>query len=725
MANIIAARSLSTYTSRSILSSLPVAHNRRRLLCFTQETRLHAEAPKGLTTNPSTPILRIRAFSQVAPRLQADHTDYLPEHLDAFPVQPPDIPFSQLGPGSRDGEKVSQDSLVADEPSSQPELHAVVSTFDLFSIGIGPSSSHTVGPMRAAKIFVNDLKKAGVLKNARRLKVALYGSLAATGKGHMSPEALIAGFEGCDCETVPTHTIPTRYQAVCDNKSIVLGAELSDGEGGQLTQFDIEKDMVWLWDKVLPQHPNGMLFSVYDEQGDLIASNTYFSIGGGFVVNKDTQFSRENLYYKQIDKKGASAVRLEPFQPAPTSQLLLESQSQNDSEAVKDSKAEIVDTKDSTSGPSQPPLPFHNGDSLLELTRKHNLTIAQIVFNNERQFLSASEIRANLIKIYRVMDDSIRQGVSSDEETLPGRLRVKRRAKNLYRRLHRGFFPSISDTSSNIPPALSFTKPNLLPEVSNTAHTSTPHGDTTQTLSPQSNATIEHRGDTRAPLIIRGRFDHEIPPVMPRRNSFPSMDFLSCYAIAVNEVNAAGGRIVTAPTNGAAGVIPAVLKYFLEFISEDHERDTMTFLLTAAAIGMLYKRGATISAAEGGCMAEVGVACSMAAGAFAACMGGSPEVIEAAAEIGIEHCLGLTCDPIDGLVQIPCIERNALGAVKAVTAAQLALSSDGIHSVSLDEAIAAMRQTAKDMSSKYKETSRAGLATSVKGARISVAVPDC
>jgi len=203
------------------------------------------------------------------------------------------------------------------------------------------------------------------------------------------------------------------------------------------------------------------------------------------------------------------------------------------------------------------------------------------------------------------------------------------------------------------------------------------------------------------------------------------MDFLSCYAIAVNEVNAAGGRIVTAPTNGAAGVLPAVLKYFLEFISEDPENDTMTFLLTAAAIGMLYKRGATISAAEGGCMAEVGVACSMASGAFAACMGGSPEVIEAAAEIGIEHCLGLTCDPIDGLVQIPCIERNALGAVKAVTAAQLALSGDGVHSVSLDEAIAAMRQTAKDMSSKYKETSRAGLATSVRGAKIPVTVPDC
>ncbi|KAG0149289.1 hypothetical protein CROQUDRAFT_653866 [Cronartium quercuum f. sp. fusiforme G11] len=719
MATTIAARSLSNSKPLRLAK-----HNCNRSLRIAQQAR-----PQLITftaSYTSNVFSSIRTFSGGLTRFQANHAEYIPENLHDFPVQPHQdshLPNSGTAPLASEGPL--EGIPVIDDPTSQSALHAVVSTFDLFSIGIGPSSSHTVGPMRAAKIFVTDLKKAGVLKNARRLKVALYGSLAATGKGHMSPEALIAGFEGCDCETVPTHTIPTRYQAVCENKSIVLGAELSGGEEGQITQFDIEKDMVWLWDRVLPQHPNGMLFSVYDEQGDMIASNTYFSIGGGFVVNKETQFSRENLYYKQIDKRKASATRLEPFHP-PSSQLLLEQESGSGNEAAS---ASYVDVKGDHSAPGidMPPLPFHSGDSLLELTRKHNLTIAQIVFNNERQFLSSSEIRTNLMKIYQVMDESIRQGVCSNEDVLPGRLRVKRRAKNLYRRLHRGFFPSISDVSTTSPPALSFTKPNLLPEPSQTPQNTnfTAEKDSAQLLSAQSNVIIEHRGDSRAPLVVRGRFDHEIPPVMPRRTTTPSIDFLSCYAIAVNEVNAAGGRIVTAPTNGAAGVIPAVLKYFLEFISEDHERDTMTFLLTAAAIGMLYKRGATISAAEGGCMAEVGVACSMAAGAFAACMGGSPEVIETAAEIGIEHCLGLTCDPIDGLVQIPCIERNALGAVKAVSAAQLALSGDGVHSVSLDEAIAAMRQTAKDMSSKYKETSRAGLATSVKGAKISVSVPDC
>jgi len=613
------------------------------------------------------------------------------------------------------------------------DKHAVVSTFDLFSIGIGPSSSHTVGPMRAAKIFITDLKQARVLDRVKTLKVALYGSLAATGKGHMSPEALIAGFEGHSCETVDTDSIPTRYKSVCENKSINLGLALDPEGRGHPVRFDIEKDLVWLWDCVLPQHPNGMLFSVYDSEGDLIANNTYFSIGGGFVVNTETQFSGENLYYKQIDKRKASTSRLDPFKQL---QPLVNSLPLNNQLVVSESPISPTPQSAAPDLPPKngPPFPFHNCDSLLELTRKHNLTIAQIVYNNEREFFSDDEIRERILKIYKVMDDSIKQGVCSEEDVLPGRLMVKRRARNLYRRLHRGFFPSVSDISTSPPPRLSFTKPQMLPtpnenhvmnDVARPADRAEQQDDHPSMLTPESNTTIHFRGKRRAPLLLRGQFDHHVQPILPRRMSFPSMDFLSCYAIAVNEVNAAGGRIVTAPTNGAAGVLPAVLKYFLEFISEDPENDTMTFLLTAAAIGMLYKRGATISAAEGGCMAEVGVACSMASGAFAACMGGSPEVIEAAAEIGIEHCLGLTCDPIDGLVQIPCIERNALGAVKAVTAAQLALSGDGVHSVSLDEAIAAMRQTAKDMSSKYKETSRAGLATSVRGAKIPVTVPDC
>ncbi|KAA1102079.1 hypothetical protein PGT21_035760 [Puccinia graminis f. sp. tritici] len=681
---------------------------------------------------------RSSAFSTYPPR-KTNKLTQPSSNKDSPPNHPSSSSLSLFHSQPRASDAVKEDEALPEYlqsetlPSSttQPadEKHAVVSTFDLFSIGIGPSSSHTVGPMRAAKIFTNDLKEAGVLDRVKTLKVALYGSLAATGKGHMSPEALMAGFEGHSCETVDTDSIPTRYKSVCENKSINLGLALDPNGIGHRVQFDIEKDLVWLWDCVLPQHPNGMLFSVYDSEGDLIANNTYFSIGGGFVVNTETQFSGENLYYKQIDKRKASTSRIDPFKQL---QPLVDSLPLNNQPVVADPTR--PNTQPSPDPPTKdgPPFPFHNCDSLVELTRKHNLTIAQIVYNNEREFFSDDEIRERVLKIYKVMDDSIKQGVCSEEDVLPGRLRVKRRARNLYRRLHRGFFPSVSDISTSPPPRLSFTKPNMLPgesereEMNEMApRTEQSYAEPSSQLTPESNTTIHFRGNRRAPLLLRGQFDHNVQPILPRRMSFPSMDFLSCYAIAVNEVNAAGGRIVTAPTNGAAGVLPSVLKYFLEFISEDPENDTMTFLLTAAAIGMLYKRGATISAAEGGCMAEVGVACSMASGAFAACMGGSPEVVEAAAEIGIEHCLGLTCDPIDGLVQIPCIERNALGAVKAVTAAQLALSGDGVHSVSLDEAIAAMRQTAKDMSSKYKETSRAGLATSVKGARIPVTVPDC
>ncbi|KAH9472777.1 hypothetical protein Pst134EA_003381 [Puccinia striiformis f. sp. tritici] len=694
--------------------------------CYPRETTTTNKINKD---NQSLSLYHSQPHSKINQEKEEEDQEILPEYL------------------------ASEESL---STSTKPvdEKHAVVSTFDLFSIGIGPSSSHTVGPMRAAKIFTNDLKEAGVLERVKTLKVALYGSLAATGKGHMSPEALMAGFEGHSCEDVDTASIPTRYKSVCENKTINLGLALDPMGIGHSVRFDIEKDLVWLWDCVLPQHPNGMLFSVYDAEGDLIANNTYFSIGGGFVVNTETQFSGENLYYKQIDKKKASTSRIDPFkqlQPLVDSfplhnQIVVHNPDPDPNPFASKFKSSSSEVKDG------PPFPFHNCDSLLELTRKHNLTIAQIVYNNEREFFSDDEIRERILKIYTVMDDSIKQGVTSEEDVLPGRLRVKRRARNLYRRLHRGFFPSVSDISTTPPPRLSFTKPNMLP-VSNengvmnevVRRSEEFDSDDRSSLTPESNTTIHFRGKRRAPLLLRGQFDHHVQPVLPRRMSFPSMDFLSCYAIAVNEVNAAGGRIVTAPTNGAAGVLPSVLKYFLEFISEDPENDTMTFLLTAAAIGMLYKRGATISAAEGGCMAEVCPPTSIFYSSpyphlslirlawlvrwllvlLRLVWGGSPEVIEAAAEIGIEHCLGLTCDPIDGLVQIPCIERNALGAVKAVTAAQLALSGNGVHSVSLDEAIAAMRQTAKDMSSKYKETSRAGLATSVKGARISVTVPDC
>ncbi|KAF7798006.1 hypothetical protein EIP86_009216 [Pleurotus ostreatoroseus] len=341
-------------------------------------------------------------------------------------------------------------------------------------------------------------------------------------------------------------------------------------------------------------------------------------------------------------------------------------------------------------------------------------TIAQIVYDNELYFgYSNEEIRQKLLRIWEVMDDCIRAGVSASDDRLPGRLGLRRRAPMLYRRLMRGFYPGLA-------------QPHL-PALAPGSHTTSgaidaPEGDEYMGQASFNSNNGESRWSVKGdralanrqsgPRIhkVVGSFDHPILPMPPRKTMIPAMDFLSCYAIAVNEVNASGGRIVTSPTNGAAGIIPAVLKYIIEFVSDDPEKSIETFLLTAAAVGMLFKRGSTISAAEGGCQAEVGVACSMASAGFAACMGADPETVLQAAEIGIEHNLGLTCDPIDGLVQVPCIERNSLGAVKAVTAAQLSMASQSVYSVTLDEAIEAMRLTAADMSVKYKETSLSGLA---------------
>lgn len=378
--------------------------------------------------------------------------------------------------------------------------------------------------------------------------------------------------------------------------------------------------------------------------------------------------------------------------------------------------------------------------------------IAQLVYENESHWYSGDEIRSKLLRIWDTMDNCIREGVQSTEKVLPGSLGLQRRAPGLYRRLTRGLYPSshyqlppqeqqqgqrgrIQGDGAQQPAGIESTSSSSAAQRASTElATSSPSAQrgTTSTIA---------RSAAGGPPRVHGRFDHYLFPTPPRRTTFPAIDYLSVYAIAVNEVNAAGGRVVTAPTNGAAGILPSVAKYVLEFISEDtdgslpsglgdgaeiNERDIFTFMLTASAIGMLYKRGATISAAEGGCMAEVGVACSMAAGAFAACMGASPETILAAAEVGIEHNLGLTCDPIGGLVQAPCVERNALGAVKAVVAANLALASPkGSQRVSLDEAIHAMRLTAKGMRNEFKETSLSGLAKSVSTVQIPVSVPDC
>ncbi|GKT39853.1 L-serine dehydratase [Colletotrichum spaethianum] len=556
--------------------------------------------------------------------------------------------------------------------------HAVISTFDLFSIGIGPSSSHTVGPMRAGNIFVADLAEANLLHKVNKIRVSIYGSLALTGEGHMTPSALLLGLESADVETVDTAYVPERFTEIKNSKKLFLGQGLPDGKGKEVA-FDYERDFVWEWGRKLPMHSNGMRFTVFDEDGYVLATNDMFSVGGGFVVN--------------------GALSINP-------------------DATPSSSSSVTQLESPDGSAESPRYPFRDATSLLALCRKHNLTIAQLVYENEKSHgYTDEEIYHKLFKIWQVMDTSILESVQAPLDTkLPGSLKLHRRAPALYRRLTRGLYSTAGHTSPNPLDNGTSDKASLPGATSGS-------GATSGALSKSKGQGLSI--GRRQPPRILGSLDHPITPSPSRRTTFPTMDYLTVYAIAVNETNAAGGRIVTAPTNGAAGIIPAVLKYTIEFISDDPERDIPTFLLTAAAIGMLYKRGATISAAEGGCMAEVGVACSMAAGAFAACMGASPEAIEQAAEIGIEHNLGLTCDPIGGLVQAPCIERNALGAIKAISSANLALSSEtGTQKVRLDDAIRAMRLTAKGMRNEFKETSLSGLATSVPF-NIPVSVPDC
>ncbi|KAF4122864.1 L-serine deaminase [Geosmithia morbida] len=624
--------------------------------------------------------------------------------------------------------------------------HAVISTFDLFSIGIGPSSSHTVGPMRAGNIFITDLYEANLLHRVNRIRVAIYGSLALTGEGHMTPSALLLGLESQDVETVDTAYVPERFAEIKANKELILGHGLGEDKCNKIA-FDYENHFIWEWGRKLPLHSNGMRITVFDDQGYVLATNDLFSVGGGFVVNgalsinpdmppegKKTASSNlsldqpaaahppdlaENLYYKEIRRSDAAGNRkrgseIKPLEEVGDQDIVALPESKQASEetsALSTAGPREVDTKDAPKkgdGSPQPRYPFRDAASLLALCHKHNLTIAQLVYENEKsQGYTDDEIYQKLFRIWQVMDESILESVQAPQDAiLPGSLKLHRRAPALYRRLTRGLYPSPANEPAGPGPRSS---------------TSTANESSSKSLTRPQNGLAKRQPPPR----IHGTLDHPISPSPSRRTTFPTMDYLTVYAIAVNETNAAGGRIVTAPTNGAAGIIPSMLKYTIEFISDDPERDVPTFLLTAAAIGMLYKRGATISAAEGGCMAEVGVACSMAAGAFAACMGASPETIEQAAEIGIEHNLGLTCDPIGGLVQAPCIERNALGAIKAMSSANLALSSEtGTQKVRLDDAIRAMRLTAKGMRNEFKETSLSGLATSVP-LNIPVSVPDC
>ncbi|GHB10496.1 MULTISPECIES: L-serine ammonia-lyase [Streptomyces] len=450
-----------------------------------------------------------------------------------------------------------------------------ISVFDLFSIGIGPSSSHTVGPMRAARMFARRLRNEELLDSVASVRAELYGSLGATGHGHGTPKAVLLGLEGDSPRTVDVETADDRVEKIKSSGRISL---LGEHE----IAFAYDDDMVLHRRKALPYHANGMTLWAYDAEGAEVLTKTYYSVGGGFVVDEDAV--------------GADRIVL-------------------DDTVLK--------------------YPFRTGDELLRLARETGLSISALMLENERAWRDEDEIREGLLEIWRVMRACVDRGMTR-EGILPGGLKVRRRAANTARKLR----------SEGDPQAL-------------------------------------------------------------------AMEWITLYAMAVNEENAAGGRVVTAPTNGAAGIIPAVLHYYVNFVPGADEDGVVRFLLAAGAIGMLFKENASISGAEVGCQGEVGSACSMAAGALAEVLGGSPEQVENAAEIGMEHNLGLTCDPVGGLVQIPCIERNGMAAVKAVTAARMAMRGDGSHKVSLDKVIKTMKETGADMSVKYKETARGGLAVNI------------
>ncbi|MGQ7295656.1 L-serine ammonia-lyase [Quadrisphaera sp. KR29] len=454
-----------------------------------------------------------------------------------------------------------------------------LSVFDLFKVGIGPSSSHTVGPMKAAWTFVERLRSSGLLGRTARVRCELFGSLGATGHGHGSLGAVVLGLSGEQPHLVDPVAAAPLVQRAREEGLLRLG-----GEGGPVLPFDVDEDVVLHRRKRLGFHSNGMLFQALDAQGQVLEERHYYSVGGGFVLDEDE----------------AGRPQLVP-----------------DSTPVAH--------------------PFSTGLELLAITERTGLRISDVMLANELSWRTEAEVREGLLHIWSVMQECVAHGTGTTG-VLPGGLRVRRRAAALKQRL-------------------------------------------------------ETDADERDPLR--------------------ALEWVTLYALAVNEENAAGGRVVTAPTNGAAGIIPAVLHYYERFVEGADDDGVVRFLLTAGAIGMLFKLNASISGAEVGCQGEVGSACSMAAAGLAEVIGGNPLQVENAAEIGIEHNLGLTCDPVGGLVQIPCIERNAVGSVKAITAARMAVRGDGAHHVPLDKAIKTMRETGADMKDKYKETARGGLALNV------------
>lgn len=457
-----------------------------------------------------------------------------------------------------------------------------VSLFQIFSIGIGPSSSHTVGPMRAALQFISDIEKNGRLDEVANIRIELFGSLAMTGEGHGTDIAVFLGLEGEKPEECDPASVQHRVSFILSNCTIHLLSK-------RTISFHKETDLIFHRGRRLPYHSNAMRFKAFDEFGAELYKQIFYSIGGGFIID-----------HEQI------------FVP------------------VNPEEDDLV------------PFPFATCEELLAHCNRENKTIAELMLENEKNWRSEEEIRRGILRIWEVMQDSVNRGCNN-EGILPGGLEVKRRAPDLLRRLRKGS-----------------TDPSIL------------------------------------------------------------LDWVSLFALAVNEENAAGGRIVTAPTNGAAGIIPSVLHYYMKFCKNPTEDGVITFFLIAGAIGILYKEGASLSAAEMGCQGEIGVACSMAAGGLAGALGATNAQIENAAEIGMEHNLGLTCDPIAGLVQVPCIERNTMGAIQAINACRLAMHGDGEHLVSLDQVIKTMHQTGLDMKHHYKETSEGGLAI-----HVSVAIPEC
>ncbi|MFN0284183.1 MAG: L-serine ammonia-lyase [Kineosporiaceae bacterium] len=512
-----------------------------------------------------------------------------------------------------------------------------LSVFDLFSVGIGPSSSHTVGPMRAASLFVARLAASGAADDVARVKVELFGSLGATGHGHGSPKAVVLGLAGYHPETVDPLEADAHVAAIRASGRLRLGgrsvagdgSDGSDGAGpgGPEIDFDADEDVVLHRRRSLPAHPNGMTCTAYAADGRELDAATYYSVGGGFVVDESAT--------------GADRVVVDPTPVA---------------------------------------HPFTTGDQLLATTRRTGLRISDVMLANEQAWRGADDVRSGLLHLWDVMQQCVERGCAAGG-VLPGGLKVRRRAAELHAQL-------MADDAAH--------------DAAHAAHEAA--------RAPDRGSGRSSRGGDRdgaAPVGPTG------PRRAPERDPLHAMDWVNLFALAVNEENAAGGRVVTAPTNGAAGIIPAVLHYYTRFVPGADDDGVVRFLLTAGAIGVLYKENASISGAEVGCQGEVGSACSMAAGGLAEVLGGSPEQVENAAEIGMEHNLGLTCDPVGGLVQIPCIERNAIAAVKAINAARMAVRGDGSHVVSLDKVIKTMRETGADMKIKYKETARGGLAVNV------------